>query len=109
MGQARTLLGLKDKEKIDDLAKKVVKEGIPVRKLEVLVSAMNEKANKVSKSDKIRKSAFIRASESRLSTKFGSPVSISESKKGSYHLSIDFNSTDDLNRILTMLGIDLDD
>lgn len=70
---------------------------------------MNEKANKVSKSDKIRKSAFIRASESRLSTKFGSPVSISESKKGKGHLSIDFNSTDDLNRILTMLGIDLDD
>ncbi|MDK6803775.1 ParB/RepB/Spo0J family partition protein [Lactobacillus mulieris] len=109
MGQARTLLGLKDKDKIDDLAKKVVKEGIPVRKLEALVSAMNEKANKTSKNDKIRKSAFIRASESRLSTKFGSPVSISESKKGKGHLSIDFSSTDDLNRILTMLGIDLDD
>lgn len=105
MGQARTLLGLKDKDKIDVLAKKVVQEGMPVRKVEALVGEMNVKKpqKKV-----VKKSAFIRASETQLSDKFGASVSISENKKGKGHLSIDFASADELNRILDLLGVDLD-
>lgn len=106
MGQARTLLGLKDKEKIDDVAKRVVKEGMPVRKVEALVAKMNAKKPRKKTS---QKSAFIKASESRLADKFGSHVNISESKKGRGHLSIDFASTEELNRILDILGVDLDD
>lgn len=106
MGQARTLLGLKDKTKIDDVAKRVVKEGIPVRKVEALVANINAKKPRKKTN---RKSAFIRASESRLADKFGSNVSISENKKGTGHLSINFASTDELNRILDILGVDLDD
>lgn len=105
MGQARTLLGLKDKDKIDTLAKRVAKEGIPVRKVEALVSEMN--AKKPQKKT-VKKSAFIRASENQLSNKFGSSVNISETKKGKGHLSIDFASADELNRILDLLGVDLD-
>lgn len=106
MGQARTLLGLKDKEKIDALAKRVVKEGMPVRKVEALVSEMNAKKPR---KKTIKKSAFIRASETQLSDKFGASVNISETKKGKGHLSIDFASSDELNRILDILGVDLDD
>ncbi|MDF7639718.1 ParB/RepB/Spo0J family partition protein [Lactobacillus sp. ESL0791] len=106
MGQARTLLGLKDKEKIDDLAKQVVKEGLPVRKVEALVAAMN--ADKPQKKT-IRKSPFIRASESQLADKFGTNVNISETKKGKGHLSIGFDSVADLNKILAILGVDLDE
>lgn len=106
MGQARTLLGLKDKDKIDALAKRVAKEGMPVRKVEALVSEMN--AKKPQKKT-VKKSAFIRASENQLSNKFGSNVNISETKKGKGHLSIDFASADELNRILDLLGVDLDD
>lgn len=106
MGQARTLLGLKDKDKIDDLAKKVAKEGIPVRKVEALVSEINAKKPR-KKTNK--KSAFIRASETQLSDKFGASVNISETKKGKGHLSIDFASSDELNRILDILGVNLDD
>lgn len=105
MGQARTLLGLKDKDKIDVLAKRVAKEGMPVRKVEALVSEMN--AKKPQKKT-VKKSAFIRASENQLSNKFGSSVNISETKKGKGHLSIDFASADELNRILDLLGVDLD-
>lgn len=106
MGQARTLLALKDKDKIDGLAKKVAQEGISVRKVEALVNEMNAKKpqNKA-----IKKSAFIRASENQLSNKFGASVNISETKKGKGHLSIDFTSAEELNRILDMLGVDLDD
>ncbi|MGQ5708423.1 ParB/RepB/Spo0J family partition protein [Lactobacillus sp. PSON] len=106
MGQARTLLGLKNKDKIDSLAKRVVKEGMPVRKVEALVASLNAKKTRKKAT---QKSAFIRASESRLSEKFGSSVNISESKKGKGHLSIDFASEEELNRILDILGVDLDD
>lgn len=106
MGQARTLLGLKDKDRIDEVAKRVVKEGMPVRKVEALVASINSKKPRKKST---RKSAFIRASETQLANKFGSSVNISESKKGKGHLSIDFSSTDELNRILDILGVDLDD
>lgn len=106
MGQARTLLSLKDKEKIDALAKRVVKEGMPVRKVEAVVSELNAKKPRSKKTAK--KSAFIRASESQLANKFGSSVNISETQKGKGHLSIDFASTEELNRILDLLGVDLD-
>lgn len=43
MGQARTLLGLKDKSRIDDVAKRVVREEMPVRKVEALVAKLNAK------------------------------------------------------------------
>lgn len=108
MGQARTLLGLKDKDRIDELAKQVVKEGMPVRKVEALVAKMNERGQKQKKKN-AGKSAFVRASESQLAAKFGSPVSITENKTGKGHLSIDFASPDELNRILDLLGVNLDD
>lgn len=108
MGQARTLLGLKDKDRIDELAKRVVKEGMPVRKVEALVAKMNERGQKQKKKNP-GKSAFLRASESQLAAKFGSPVSITENKTGKGHLSIDFASPDELNRILDLLGVNLDD
>lgn len=108
MGQARTLLGLKDKDRIDELAKRVVKEGMPVRKVEALVAKMNERGQKQKKKN-AGKSAFVRASESQLAAKFGSPVSITENKTGKGRLSIDFASPDELNRILDLLGVNLDD
>lgn len=108
MGQARTLLALKDKEKIDPLAKKVVKEGMPVRKVEALVAQMNERMKKPRRKAKA-KSAFIKASEEQLANKFGTPVNIAETKKGHGHLAINFNSTTELNRILDLLGVDLDE
>lgn len=108
MGQARTLLALKDKEKIDPLAKKVVKEGMPVRKVEAVVAKMNERLKKPHRKN-AHKSTFIRASEEQLANKFGTPVSIAETKKGRGHLTVNFNSTSELNRILDLLGVDLDE
>ena len=107
MGQARTLLGLKDKDSIDDLARKVVKNGITVRQLESLVAKLNEKEKKPKKKA-IKKSAFISASESQLTDKFGTSVNITGSKKGNGHLAIDFAPTDELNRLLDLLGIILE-
>lgn len=106
MGQARTLLGLKNKDKIDEVAKQVVKEGMPVRKVEALVANLNSKKPR---KKTVHKSPFIRATEHELADKLGSTVNISASKKGSGHLSIGFSSTEELNRILDVLGVDLDE
>ena len=106
MGQARTLLGLKNKDRIDEVAKQVVKEGMPVRKVEALVASLNAKKPR---KKTVHKSPFIRATEHQLADKLGSTVNISENKKGNGHLSISFSSTAELNRILDVLGVDLDE
>ena len=61
MGQARTLLSLKDKKNLVQLAKKTVKENLTVRQLEQLVSELNGEKNhkKVAK----KKSCFRSTSE----------------------------------------------
>ncbi|MGR3742494.1 ParB/RepB/Spo0J family partition protein [Companilactobacillus sp. DQM5] len=107
MGQARTLLGLKDKEKIDYLAKMVVQKGITVRELERMVTEANNSKPRPLKRVP-QKSPFIKASVEELITKFDTPIDISENKDGHGKIQIDFKSTDDLNRILDILGINID-
>lgn len=109
MGQARTLLGLKDKKQIVKLAKKVMKENLTVRQLEQLVAKMNhpkEQSEKIEKT--IKKPYYIRESEERLMDKFGTSVKIHEKdKKGK--IEIEYLSTEDLTRILDVLDIQFDE
>lgn len=109
MGQARTLLGLKDKDKLVALAKRTVRENLTVRQLEVVVNQMNEssKNKKVKKTEK--KSVFVRAAEDQLQSKFGTKValSLSSKKAGAGKIEIPYLSDDDLTRILEILDVDL--
>lgn len=109
MGQARTLLGLKEKKQITKLAKRVVRDHLTVRQLEQLVNKMNQpkdEAEQPKKNDK--KPYYIRESEERLMDKFGTSVSINEkNQKGK--IEIEYLSTDDLTRILDILNIQFDD
>ena len=109
MGQARTLLSLKEKKQIVKLAKRVVKDNLTVRQLEQLVSQMNQPKEKVAKAAKaIQKPYYIRESEERLMDKFGTTVTINEkNKKGK--IEIEYLSTEDLTRILDVLEIQFDD
>ncbi|MDO1604954.1 ParB/RepB/Spo0J family partition protein [Lactobacillus sp. YT155] len=107
MGQARTLLGLQDKEKIDYIAKMVVQKGITVRELEKIVAEANN-AKPRSLKRVAPKSPFVKASVEELISKFDTQVDISENKDGHGKIQIDFKSTDDLNRILDILGISID-
>lgn len=107
MGQARTLLALKDKSRINEVARRVVKKGITVRQLEKLVSKMNQRRQRKQKK-RSPKSIFIRTSERQLADRFGTNVNISANQRGKGRLAIDFDSTADLNRILALLGVDLD-
>lgn len=107
MGQARTLLSLKKKRQISDLAKRTITEGLTVRQLEQLVNQMNQtKATKVTKT-KI-KSPYIQASENQLVDKFDTKVNIAINSKGRGKIEIDYQTVDDLNRILSLLDVNID-
>lgn len=108
MGQARTLLGLKDKKQIVKVAKKVIKENLTVRQIEQLVSQMNESKQKPEPKEPVKKPYYIRESEERLMDKFGTNVSINE-KKSKGKIEIEYLSTEDLTRILDILEIQFDE
>jgi len=109
MGQARTLLGLKNKEQILKLANRCVKENLTVRQLEQLVTEANEIKDKKKVPRVVKeKPYYIRESEDRLMDKFGTSVQIKE-KKGKGKIEIDYLSQNDLTRILDILNIHFDE
>ncbi|QMU08326.1 ParB/RepB/Spo0J family partition protein [Levilactobacillus suantsaii] len=107
MGQARTLLSLKDKSQLVVLAQKAVKQGMTVRALETEVNKLNGAAKKMAKKPAKKKSPFLRSTENQLQEHFGTQVSINENNHQTHtgHIEIEYLSNDDLNRILTLLNI----
>ena len=70
MGQARTLLAVKDEEKLMELAEKTVKEGLTVRQLEQLVAQINGKKPKKAKKQTNPYEPYIKQTENLLQEKF---------------------------------------
>ena len=109
IGQARTLLGLKDRKQLVKLAKQAVEKNLTVRQLEELVSQMNGTAEKKRAKRRQRKPAYVREAESQLQNKFGTKVAVAPSrKKNAGKIEIPYTSADDFNRILEVLNISLD-
>ena len=110
MGQARTLLSVKNTAQLSELAKQTVEEGLTVRTLESLVHQLNEstpKKDKV-KRKKMEKPTYILESEERLMDRFGTSVNITP-KGEQGRIEIEYLSSSDLNRILDLLQIEFDD
>lgn len=110
MGQARTLLAVKNKTELIKLAKKAADETLTVRQLEKLINALNPKTDKKKKNNQPKKSPYLREGEDRLQDKFGTRVAINETrpKSGKGKIEIDYLSNADLTRILELLDIHLD-
>lgn len=106
MGQARTLLSLKDKKRLVPLAKRTVQDNLTVRQLERLINQLNVGAKPAKKA--APKSPFLRESEHQLQDKFGTKVNIAQSKQGKGKIEIDFETQDDLSRLLDLFNVDLD-
>lgn len=105
MGQGRTLLGLKNKRRIPELAQKVIKDQMNVRQLEALVQQYNTPVSRETTPKK--KDVFVRDTESHLREFFGTQVQISKTKKKG-KIEIEFYSEEDLQRILELLQIEID-
>ncbi|MBM7716813.1 ParB/RepB/Spo0J family partition protein [Siminovitchia sp. FSL H7-0308] len=104
MGHGRTLLGLKRKEQMKLMAEKTIKEGLNVRQLEKLIQNINENVPRETKKTPPKKDVFIREQEHRLREKFGTTVTIKQTKnKGK--IEIEFLSPEDLERILELINL----
>ena len=109
MGQARTLLAVKDEQKLIELAEKTVKESLTVRQLEQLVAQINGKKPKKAKKQTNPYEPYIKQTENLLQEKFGTKVAVkSNAKSGKGKIEIDYLSIDDFNRIMDILKIKLD-
>lgn len=104
MGHGRTLLGLKNKRRIPEVANKVINNSLNVRQLEELIKQLNSEVSRETPK-KENKDIFVQAKESQLREYFGTNVQIRKSKsKGK--IEIEFYSEDDLERILEILKIE---
>lgn len=106
MGHGRTLLGLKNKRYIPELARKTISLGLNVRQLEKYIQDLNENVSRETKNEQ-KKDIFVQATESQLRDYFGTNVQIKKNKdKGK--IEIEFYSSEDLERILDILKVDID-
>ncbi len=104
MGHGRTLLGLKNKRRISEVAQKVIKLSLNVRQLEALIKQYNEEVSRETEKP-VKKDVFVQATETQLREYFGTNVQIKKSKnKGK--IEIEFYSEDDLERILEILQLE---
>ncbi|ETO40755.1 Chromosome (plasmid) partitioning protein ParB, Stage 0 sporulation protein J [Fructilactobacillus florum 8D] len=111
MGQARTLLAVKNKPDLLRLAQQAATQTLTVRQLEKLINNLDQKKqSKNKKRGQVAKSPYLRESEDQLQNKFGTKVAINETrpKSGRGKIEIDYLSNQDLTRILELLDIHLD-
>lgn len=102
MGHGRALLGLRQKAKLPALVDKITQESLNVRQLEKLIQQLNDNVPRETKKPEKKKDIFIQEREHSLRERFGTTVSIKQSKnKGK--IEIEFFSKEDLERILEML------
>ncbi|RAN57107.1 chromosome partitioning protein ParB [Dolosigranulum pigrum] len=116
MGQARTLLGLKEKKQIPKLAQQAVQDELTVRQLEAIVSEYNQDpaeskeppTDKQPKQPASRQTLIIRDLEERLTSQLDRTVHIKDhGEKGK--IVLDYHSTEDLNHLLAHLGLDINE
>lgn len=102
MGHARVLSKLEDANQIEELADKIISDGISVHALEELVTPSEYK--RAVKNNKIRvNDNEYKYIEKDLKEKLGTTVKINNNK-----LVIKFSSVQDLNRILEIMNISID-
>ena len=103
MGHARTLIAIEKSELQIEIYNIIIRNKLSVRKTEDLVRNLNSKKEKIERKI-LEKSKEIQKLESKLSSFFGTKISIKGSnKKG--QIIIPYKSTNDLNRILELLDI----
>ncbi len=96
MGHARALLGLRDEDKMIKLAGQIYQQGLSVRKVEQLVKA----ESKPKPVEEKKNDPYVRAAKEKMQDYFQTPVTIS-----SHSVSIHYEDTEDLNRILELLNL----
>lgn len=109
MGHARALVNIEDIDKQLAIYKRTVEEELSVRKVEALVKELNAEpeekaAPKASIQDPVKRYELGKLQQ-KLSSHFGSRVSLKANDRDKGEIKIPFTSTEDLNRILEILDL----
>lgn len=103
MGHARVLSKLENNSQIEELARKIVEDGMSVRELEKIVDLTYKRTVQIKRKEKNINIEY-KYIEELIKEKLGTKVSISNNK-----IQITYDSTDDLTRILEILNIKIDE
>ncbi|MBZ8172616.1 ParB/RepB/Spo0J family partition protein [Staphylococcus cohnii] len=100
----RTLLGIKDKQKMKSIAEQAFQESWSVRTLEQYVNENNEDKKKIiEKQQATKKPKFIQQQERQLKEQYGSSVTISNKNKKGY-ITFEFKSETEFRRLIHQLN-----
>ena len=100
----RTLLAIKDKQKMKSIAKQAYRESWSVRTLEQYVNENTENKKSIKdKSHTTKKPKFIQQQERQLKEQYGSPVTISNKNKKGY-ITFEFKSETEFRRLIHQLN-----
>ncbi len=103
-GQARPLLSIGDKKKLEEVAKKIHEQSLTVREVEDLVAKITE--GKKTEKTKSSRDPSIVMMESRIRTKFSAKVNVSHNEKsGKGKITLSYANMNELDRILERMGI----
>ncbi len=105
MGHARALISMENADVQLDVFKKIVKEGLSVRKTEELVRKLSLPQEPVEKKVKEEPDPEMVRLNDQLSSHFGTKIRIKQGKDNKGEIAIPYQSTEDLNRILEILDI----
>ncbi|MCF6360578.1 MAG: ParB/RepB/Spo0J family partition protein [Cyclobacteriaceae bacterium] len=107
MGHARALIGIENIEVLLDVFKKIIQQGLSVRKTEEMVRLLNDSSTDKASTNSTNRSPEIKKLQSELSSYFGTKIQVKADDKNKGEIKIPFVSTQDLNRILEILDISL--
>ena len=99
MGHVRALLSIKDDNEIYEAAEYAIKNRLTVREVEDYVRNLLGNTKKKPTKTIVHKDPWVKDLEERLQRKLGTEVNLSKKS-----LAISYTDTDDLNRILEILG-----
>lgn len=107
-GHAKVLAGLTDEKLLNNLAKKINEENLSVRALEQLIKEENEKEKEIKpiqEKKQIQRNINLLYLEEKLISTLGTAIKIIEKGSGG-KLVIDFNNSEDLNRLLKIMSLE---
>lgn len=107
MGHARAIINIENADMQLEVFRRIIKEDLSVRKVEALVRELMAGRKDEKESDKFEPGAEAKAVQNKLSSHFGTKVSLKIDAKNKGEIKIPFLGVEDLNRILEILDINL--
>lgn len=106
MGHARTLINIENEDKQLLMARKIVNDELSVREVEKLVRQLDTVVSPVVKPGKIALPLKFEVMKESIQERLNRKIELNRSPKGKGNIVIPFKSDDDLQAIITQLGIE---